>query len=60
MMTRLIRRGDFVIRIEGERAKVYDRKSRKKLFDGSIEDVFRDLNAKIEGEVVKAGRRRYI
>ena len=56
----LRKRGDFVIKIEGNVAKVYDRKSRKKLFDGSVEDVLRDLQAKIEGEVVAARRRRYV
>lgn len=50
-MKRIIRRGDFILVIEGWRAKVYDRKSRKKLFEGSPERVFRELQEKIEGSL---------
>lgn len=59
-MARVIKVGEFKIKIEGDRAKAYDIRSGRKLFDGAIEDVFRDIREKVEGEVINAKRRRYL
>ena len=60
MMVKVVKKGEFVIRIYGDHAKAYDRRSGRKLFDGSVEEVMRDIQAKIEGEMTELKRRKWV
>lgn len=50
-MAKVVKRGDFIIVIDGWHAKAYDRKTRKKLLEGAPDRVFRELEEKIEGSL---------
>lgn len=49
-MMRRTREGDFIIEYDGFTARVYDL-TWKKLFDGPMEQVLREVEEKLEGEL---------